>query len=437
MRITLIRTDMTAPAIGRKRAKDVMQPLACAILAGLTPGDIEIKFYDDRIEDIPVDERTDAAVISLESHTARRGYELARAFRARGVKVIVGGIHPSAMPEEAGLNADSVAIGEAEGIWPEIIHDLRSGSLKKFYRSNGQPSLEGLRVRRDIFRGKRYLPLVPVEFGRGCCYACDFCSVSSFYRGYRHRPVKDVAGELHGLDRGRIFFIDDNIAASPAAARSLFEALVPLRINWIGQISLERIEDEGFVALAAKSGCRVLLVGLESLNRGNLESMSKSSNLQVGSFEKPLKLLRKYGIKAYATFLFGYDEDTRKSFQETLEYALEQKFFIANFNLLMPYPGTPLYDRMRREGVLLREKWWLDEDYRFGQAVFRPRGMSALELGEGCIRARKEFNSLRNILYRSCESRANCPTPADFFQFMAYNLLIRREVCRKHGLALG
>jgi radical SAM superfamily enzyme YgiQ (UPF0313 family) len=428
---------MTSPENDHQRAKDAMQPLACGIIAGLTPQDIEIKLYDDRIEVIPFDEPTDAVVIFMESHTARRGYELARLYRERGVPVIIGGMHPSFLSDEAAEHADSVAVGEAEGIWPEIIQDLRSGKLKKFYRSSQRPSLEGIRVRRDIFAEKKYLPLIPVEFGRGCRFSCDFCSVSSFYKGYRHRPVKDVIEEIQQLGRRQIFFIDDNIAASLESSIEFFEALIPLHIHWIGQISLERVQDEKLVALMAKSGCRVLLVGLESLNRKNLECMSKASNLQVASFDKPLKMLRKYGIKTYATFVFGYDEDTTKSFLETVDFALKQKFFIANFNLLMPYPGTPLYERLRAEGRLIRKKWWLDPDYRFGQAVFKPRGMSARELGEGCIQARRVFNSIGNILYRSIERQANCPTPSDFMEFMAYNLLIRREVNRKHDLVLG
>ncbi|MFH0753144.1 MAG: radical SAM protein [Candidatus Omnitrophota bacterium] len=437
MHLTFIKPNMTAPEHDHRRANDAMPPLAFGIMAGLTPDEIKISLYDDRIEDVPLDAPTDAVVISMETHTARRGYELAQAYRRRGIPVVIGGMHPSFLPEEAGAHGDAVAIGQVEGIWPGIVEDLKSRRLKKFYRCGKAPSLADVRVKRDIFAGKKYLPLVPVEFGRGCCYSCDFCSVSSFYQGYRHRPVKDVIEEIRRLKGRQFFFIDDNIAANPDEARELFEALIPLGIQWIGQISLERVQDEKLVALMSKSGCRVLLVGLESLDRMNLACMSKASNLQVASFDKPLNILRKFKIKTYATFVFGYDQDTVRSFHETVEFALKQKFFIANFNLLMPYPGTPLYERLRSEGRLLHKAWWLDPDYRFGQAVFKPRSLSARELGEGCIQARRVFNSWRNVFYRSTDRQANCPTPGDFMEFWAYNLLVRREVNRKHDLALG
>jgi radical SAM superfamily enzyme YgiQ (UPF0313 family) len=433
MRITFIR-----PNLRDARSSDAMEPLSFAILKGLTPPDVETKLYDQRLESIPYDEPTDLAALTVETYTARQSYRIAEQYRRRGVKVVMGGYHPTLAPEEALRFADSIVRGDAEGVWGRVVADARAGRLGPTYGSDGFPSIERSRPDRTIFEGKSYLPIGLVQYGRGCRYNCEFCSIRAFYgANLRQRPVPAVVEEIERLGRKHVFFADDNIFVDVPRAKELFRALTPLRILWSCQASIDIAHDRELVDVMARSGCTSVLIGFESLNEENLRQMRKRWNLMFGDYSTSIEILRDAGLMICGTFVFGYDHDTVDSFDAAVEFSIRHKFCLANFNPLTPTPGAPLYDRLRRENRLIHDRWWLEPGYRYGEATFHPRGMTADELTEGCYRARRAFNTFGSIAGRLIDLRANLRSPRRAFIYAVSNLVSRKEIQAKQGVALG
>ena len=440
MRLTLVH-----PCIGRRRGEPYirtwqMEPLAPATLAGLTPRDRDtvIRFYDDRTETIPFDEPADLVAMSVETYTAKRSYQIASEYRRRGVPVVMGGFHPTLVPEEAREYAESIVIGEAEGLWPKVIEDFRAGRLRSEYRQPKRPSLSGLRPDRSIFAGKRYLPVGLVEAGRGCHFRCEFCAIQSYFSNTQtRRPAEEIVEELRRISKPLIFFVDDNITSNMDQAKEFFRALIPLKIRWVSQASINAAHDEEFLRLIKASGCQGLLIGFESLDPGNLRRMGKSFNLMGGGYEQALSNLRRHEIRLYVTFILGYDDDNGDTLERTLAFAARHRFYIVAFNHLTPFPGTPLYDRLRNERRLLYDRWWLDPAYRYGMVPFRPRGMSADEVEQRCIDARLRFYSLKSILKRSLDFRIRRGNGFMWRNFFPINLLFRSEVLQRRAFPLG
>ncbi len=438
MRLTLIH-----PCIGRRIGQPYirtwqMEPLAPAVLAGLTPPGVAVKFYDDRMEAIPYDEPTDLVAISVETYTARRAYQIASHYRRRGVPVVMGGFHATLVPDEVAEYAEAVVIGEAEELWPQVLADFQAGRLERVYHQPERPNLTGLKVDRSIFAGKRYLPIGLVEAGRGCHFKCEFCAVQSYFNSSQtRRPAAEIIEEIRRVNRPLIFFVDDNITSNMDQAKEFFRALIPLKIRWVSQASINAAHDEEFLKLIKASGCQGLLIGFESLNQANLKQMHKGFNTMKGGYEAALANLRRYGIRLYPTFILGYDQDTDQTFRETLAFALEHRFYIVAFNHLTPFPGTPLYERLEREGRLLFERWWLDPDYRYGMIPFAPRGMTAAMVQERCIQARAGFYSLPSIFRRSLDFRVNSSSLFMGFNFFVINLTMRGEVLQRRDYPLG
>jgi len=415
----------------------VMEPVALAVLAGLTPAGIHVRAFDERVEPIDFDATADLVGITVDTFGARRAYEIAAIYRQKGIPVVLGGIHPSLLPDEAQAHCDTVVIGEAEDTWPRVLDDLASGQLKPRYEAAGRPDLTARFPRRDVLDVKKYLPLSLVQFNRGCPYNCDFCSVSTFYgRTQKQRPVEDVVREIREAPHRLILIVDDNVIGEKERAKELFRALIPLKIRWVSQASIDITRDPQLMDLAQKSGCIGLIVGLESLDQGNLALMRKGWSTKE-SVTGALEILRQHGIMVYATFVFGYDHDSAEVFDRTVEFAIAQRFFMANFNHLQPFPGTTLYKRLSEAGRLLHEPWWLDPTYRFGSAAFQPGSMTPQQLTDGCLRARLRFNSARGIFRRSLDLRANLRDPFRAWIFFLSNLTSRRDILRKQGVALG
>src|SRR5262245_18240911 len=426
MRLTFVH-----PCIGRRRGQPYirtwqMEPLAPATLAGLTPRDrdTQIRFYDDRTESIPFDEPTDLVALSVETYTARRSYQIASEFRRRGVPVVMGGFHPTLVPEEAGEYAEAIVIGEAERLWPGVIEDFRNGRLGRVYRQSGRPPLSGVRPDRSIFQGKRYLPIGLVEAGRGCHFRCEFCAIQTYFSNTQtRRPIEEIVDEIRRIRKPLIFFVDDNITSNMEQAKEFFRALIPLKIRWVSQASINAAHDDEFLRLIKASGRQWLLIGLETLNPENLRRMRKTFNMMYGGYERALENLRRHEIRLYVTFILGYDEDHADTLDQTLAFAERHKFYIVAFNHLTPFPGTPLYDRLKSEGRLLYDKWWLDPDYRYGMVPFAPRGMTAAEVEQRCIDGRQRFYSVPSIFRRSLDFKVNSRNWFMWSHFFSINLL--------------
>jgi radical SAM superfamily enzyme YgiQ (UPF0313 family) len=438
-----VRLTIVHPCIGRRRGEPYirtwqMEPLAAAVLAGLTPPDVEVRFFDDRLEAIPYDQPTDLVAVSVETYTARRAYQIASRFRRRGVPVVMGGFHPTLVPDEVSRYAEAIVVGEAEEVWPRVLDDFRHGRLRQFYRGEGRPSLAGLRVDRSIFRGKRYLPIALVEAGRGCHLRCEFCAIQSYYGSTQtRRPTEEILAELRQARKPLVFFVDDNITSNMDQAKEFFRALIPLRIRWVSQASINAAHDPEFLELIRASGCQGLLVGFESLSPDNLRRMHKGFNTMKGGYEAALANLRRHGIRLYATFILGYDDDHPGTLGETLDFTLRHRFFMVAFNHLTPFPGTPLYERLRREGRLLFDRWWLDPQYRYGMVPFAPRGMTAGAVGRACVEARAAFYGWPSILRRGLDRQVNTAGAFMGWNYFVINALMRREVTQREGYPLG
>jgi radical SAM superfamily enzyme YgiQ (UPF0313 family) len=439
MRVTLIQ-----PSIGRRAGqKDYigtwqMEPLTIATLAGLTPKDVDLSFYDDRIELINYDHPTDLVAITVETYTAKRAYQIASQYRRKNVPVVMGGFHATLCPEEVSLHAEAVMVGEAEQLWSKLLLDASKQMLQPYYFMKDRPDLDKGSPDRSIFQNKKYVPIQLIEGGRGCSSNCDFCAVQTVFRRSRTpRSTKAIVNELQQIGNKRFFFfVDDNISANMDEAKEFLRALIPLKIRWVSQMSLNAAHDSEFLELLGLSGCQGVLIGLESLNKENLIRMNKGVNLDKGSFQTALANLRKHSIRLYATFVFGYDADSVDCFGETVDFALKNRFFITAFNHLTPFPGTPLYKRLEQEQRLLYEKWWLDENYSYNKIPFQPRGMSPEKLQQGCLEARNQFYSMNSIWLRSLD-RVNRRNFMMWLRFFGINWAIKKEISSRDHYPLG
>ncbi len=432
MNITFIYPNMMPGRLG-----DLDEPLVFALLAGLTPPDVEQVLYDQRLEPVPFDEPTNLVALSVNTFAAKSAYQIALQYRRRGVPVVMGGHHPTLLPEESLQFATSIVRGDAEGVWAELIEDAKQGVLKKVYEMRS-PSLVGIKLHRAIFKGKRYTPVSLVQFGRGCRFACDFCSVHAFYgNDIRQRPIGEVVEEIKQLGRKRVFIIDDNLFNDIATAKELFKALEPLHIRWGCQVSLDIAANRGLVRLMAESGCVSVLLGFESLIEDNLRQMKKSWNIEYGEYDKLVRVFYDYGIMIHGSFVFGYDYDSVDSIPLSLDFAIRQKILTARFNPATPLPGTPLYERLRQEKRLIYDPWWIHPDFRYGQSWFHPKQMTAEQLAEGCHWARTQFNKYGSILRRGLNFRSNSHTFVNACVFLAVNWITKHQVERKFGRPLG
>lgn len=438
MKVTFI-----LPCVGRRRSREryvrswSMEPLAMAVLAARTPPEVERVFCDDRFDAIPFEEPTDLVALSVETYTARRAYQIAGRFRRRGVPVVMGGFHPTLAPEDAAAHADAIVIGEAEETWPRLLADFSAGRLQPRYTAERRPPLDGLRPDRSLYAGKPYLPVSLVETARGCPHACDFCSISRFYRrSWTARPVADVIAEIRTLPHRSLFFTDDNFTADRERTRALLQALMPLKVHWAAQIALDAAEDAELLDLMRCSGCVFVLIGFESLDPQRLAAMGKGVN-RLRDYEEAARRLARAGIGVYGTFVFGYDGDTAESFRRTEAFARRNGFFFTAFNHVVPFPGTPLYERLEREGRLREPKWWLAPDARFGQVTFVPEGLAPAELTRLSYQYRRRFYSLPSIARRLRNWRANGSSPRRALIYLLLNLMTGLEVRRRQDLPLG
>ena len=396
-----MKLDLIVPATQenlRKREKPPCPPLGLAMVAALTPPEVEVSLTDENVTVIDFQKETDLVGITALTITAQRAYEIADTFRARGVKVILGGSHPSALPEEASQHADAVVIGEAEGIWSNVIEDFKANKLQRMYSQRERPSLLNLPIpRRDLFAKGAYYVTNTISTTRGCPYACSFCSVTSFFgHTYRCRPIEEIVKEIETLNhRKPIGFVDDNIVGNPKFIKELFRTLVPYKIRWAAQASVTVARDDELLKLAAASGCMALLIGFETLSPANLAAVGKRVNV-VDEYETVIRKIHSHGIAIHGFFILGLDEDDEDVFERTVRFAQKMRLESAQFAWPVPYPGTALCESLDKAGRIVTKDWSQYES----NLVFEPKLMSREMLQKGCDWVWREFYSLPSIWRR-------------------------------------
>ena len=431
------------PGIGKKTGQRylkswLMEPLTIAVLQRLTPGEHQTAFFDDRVEAIDYSFDCDIVAITVETYTARRAYQIADRFRARGKTVVMGGYHVTLCPEDAQPHADVLICGNAETVWAKLLADLQNGCPLPRY--SGETSLDYGLPDRSIYADKlrKYMPISLIEIGRGCHRRCEFCSIASYYKGcYRHRPIPDIIAEIQACKQKLFFFVDDSIFSDKAFARELFEAVAKLGIAWTTQITLDIAQDEELLQLMRKSGCQVVLIGIESINQSNLEQMHKAWSTKLGERDELVERIHSAGISIYASFVFGFDEDDRQSFEDVYRFSMQHRFAVVAFNHLLAFPGTDTYDRFAAEGRLISDRWWLAEDYRYGTISFAPARLSPDQLTALCAEYRHRFNSFGSILRRGLTLFRRSRSPVLHIAYWYLNLLFHFEVDKRLGIPIG
>ena len=387
------------------------------LVAALTPSSWEISIIDECIEEINFDEKADLVGITVTTSKANRAYAIADIYKSKGIKVVLGGIHPSIFPYEAIEHADAVVIGEAEYTWPMLINDFVNGSLKKFYISEKRHSLVSLpHPRRDLVKRNHYQGPDVLETSRGCPFKCEYCCTKFFGQNYRYRPIGDLVEEIRSIQHNYIVFMDDNILGNWGRAKKLFIELIPLEKHWSAQCTVNIGQDSELVNLAAKSGCKNLIMGFETLNEHNLVQINKKLN-NVAKYEEYIKILHDHGIRTTANFIFGFDDDDESVFETTVNFVESNKIHAPIFWILTPYPGTLLYERLEEENRIIDWNW---DNYDSRHVVFKPKRISPEKLYEGFWKAYKEITSFRSIFKRVFT------LDQDFLCRLSFNLFIRK-----------
>jgi len=389
MNVCLIKASAKSEFSKYKRAMGG-PPQNIFSVAAATPAHVNVEMIDETIG-MKVRYNTNAKLVVLFMSTpdAPAAYKHAAAFKKRGKTVVFGGLHASFLPEEALQHGNAVLIGEAEEIWETLLNDFENGQLKKRYQRSQPFDLAGLKpYPTHHIHSDKYDGIWSVVVSRGCPHHCAYCTVTPFFKNIRYRPVKDVVEEIKHCGTRYIELHADNLIADKAYAKALFTALIPLNIIWLAETTIKLAEDEELLALAAKSGLKYLLLGLETPSKAALKAAGKAF-VPVDKIKAYLAVFHRYGVEIDSSFLFGFDEHGPEIFQETLDFAKEIEIDQSHSVLLIPFPGTQTYRQMGNSGRLLTSDW---SKYDGVHGVFKPKQMSAKALEEGAWWFDREFN---------------------------------------------
>jgi radical SAM superfamily enzyme YgiQ (UPF0313 family) len=386
-----------------RRAMLRFSVLSLTTVAALTPPEHEVLLCDENVQALDFDADVDVVGVSFMTALAPRAYEIAREFRARGKATVAGGYHATLNPMDAAEHFDAVVVGDAEGTWPRVLEDVKSGSLRRVYRPESLCDLSQAPIpRRDLTEktARHYVTTNAVQTGRGCGHGCKYCSITAFHRRtHRNRPLEHVLEELRPVPRN-FMFMDDNIIADPEYARELFRAMAPMKKRWVSQCSLKIADDPELLTLARKAGCRGLFIGVETISRRNLDSVGKGFNESSRHFER-IAAIRKQGIGVIAGMIVGMDNDDKRTFERTLDFLKRARIDALQLNILTPLPGTPLYDEMEHHRRVTDRNW---SHYDFRHVVIEPALMSARDLQDGADWLYRQFYRLDRVLGRFVRS---------------------------------
>jgi radical SAM superfamily enzyme YgiQ (UPF0313 family) len=387
-------------------------------VAAITPEGWDVVLADELHDEVPFDGDFDLVGITAMTHQAVRAYQIADRFRKRGVPVVLGGMHPTVLPDEALQHCDAVVIGEAEPVWRQLLDDLLGKTLAPRYSSI--PSGDLLEIpwsRRDILAGRRYLTTQTIQASRGCPYDCSFCTVTPYFgRTFRYRDPDDILAEMRTFDRKLTILVDDNILGDPERAKPILRGMAGMGLRWGGQASLRFAEDPELVRLLAASGCIGIFVGLESVSGVEAHHPKTGSRYSQADL---IKRIRDAGLVLEASLIFGFDDHDESIFETTVRYLETCAPSVTTFNILTPYPGTALHSQFAAEGRLLHKEW---QYYDHNQVVFRPKMMTPEQLFAGTRTARREAYRWPAIYSRVMQSKNSR------FTNLAYNILRRGGV---------
>ena len=419
----------------------IITPLGLATNASYIPDRYDVMIVDENVKQANYS-GADLVAVTTNTITARRAYRLCEEFREKGVPIVLGGIHPSVMPEEAGRYADAVVVGNGENVWEELLEDFEKGRLKKVYRPGAFDLTQSVVPRRDLFKGRYFVD--SLQTSRGCPFDCEFCSVTRLYGGeYKYKPLDRVRKELESLRTRNVLLVDDNILGvgkkAEQRALRLFELLGEYGLHWIGQTSINIADNSEVLRLAQESGAKGFYIGFESLNEDFLRAANKRQNLKkgAGSYKDVIKRIHDHGIAVLASFIYGTDFDTRDSLLRLADFISKSTIDATSVKPLTPFPGTRLYERLKQEGRLFDDHYWLEDPYPI--FTFQPKKLSLQELAEATLDFLDLYNPLNSTGYfmRSCWLTKSMR--ASFLAFLVNisdNHTYRKYITRhKHTLA--
>jgi radical SAM superfamily enzyme YgiQ (UPF0313 family) len=444
MRILLVYPSTLDAGKAVKFRKAFLPPLNLAILDRLTEQanpKHEVKIINDCVETIDFGMPCDLVGITAITSQAMRAYQIADRFRSQGVTVVLGGVHPSLLPQEAMNHADAVVVGEAEKLWPEVLSDFEAGRLKALYTCTERPDLNNLVIPKwDNFNLSIYrraigyrMPRMPLFTTRGCLHNCKYCSVSKFFgRKYRHKPVENVLKEIEATSAESLFFADDNIICNTNHAEGLFTALKARKnkVRWICQASTNILKQPRLIEMAADAGCRSMIFGIESINQKNLADMKKRFN-QPEKYMALYKRCRHAGIKAWFSMIFGMDHDTLETMVETADYLKTNRIWNVLFWILTPLPGTDLYQEMSSSRRIISRDW---SKYDCSNVVFRPSRISPDDLYANFWRIYQSFYTTPTMIQRVLDVYRNSKNPLrSAIQNIFYQIYFRKQISDSHS----
>ena len=391
-------------------------------IAALTPKEWDVEILDARVK--PVDYNANIDIVGITGFTSEvpGAYEIADNFRKKGVTVVMGGVHVSAMPDEALQHANAVVIGEAELVWHKLLDDFKKGELKPRYKADRLCDMKNMAIpRRELLDRKMYSGYYTLQATRGCPFNCDYCAVTAFFGNeFRIRQVDEVIEEIKGFNSKEFFFMDDNIVGRPKYAKELFRRLIPLNVIWGSQASITMAKNLELLQLYAKSGGKYAFIGFESLSQKNLEKMNKGWNTAEG-YREAIKKIHDAGINIVGSFVFGLDEDDPSVFRNTFDFIMETRLDAAQFHILTPLPGTVTYSTLEKEGRIIDRDW---AKYHTGEVVFQPKGMTVEQLQMGYYWIFRKTYTIPNILKRSLRN------PRGIIYRIAANLSYRKKAMK-------